>query len=438
MPGKKKSKKKVKKNTSSEGTKMRVTPTFRTNIEKAKKYAKHHGIPTYTCKDKEGKHVFCFLKTSKTNFKKGALSDEAIGLLDSINGFSIGSRKQKTLEELVNECKEFVETNHRLPQQFHLCEDYYEASLANFLKWRKESQGSLSEEEKTLMESIPHFTFQSKHDQIIAQFGTADDNIIRSIKRKAARKAQAEARAELTAQQCSSAKTSVEKYFALGPDFEKEYSNFNVIKESCPSFAQLGHSSLVPTSKFETCPDDDSKKKLNVKKLKPYGSLSEESKARVNHNHSQPPQHVYAHAGGICATFFAAKHWEDAHMKHIQKHGKIVILDDGKRVCQIRTQFHFVFPWQRDFHMFNQIHGKQGGIHPSMRLLARCKHPVAPGATLELTFHVPVELMYKDAFGRNDWKMWSPALFHFHEAVKKTWVHLDGNLEAVLNWDFKD
>ena len=255
MPGKKKSKKKVKKNASSEGTKTRVTPIFRANIEKAKKYAKHHGeIPTYTCKDKEGIQVFRFLRTSKEYFKKGTLSDEAIGLLDSINGFSVGSRKQKTLEELVNECKEFVETNHRLPREFECSRDKYEATLANFLNHRKSRQGSLSEEQKTLMESIPHFTFQSKHAQNIAQFGTADSNQIRNInkihKRKAARKAQAKASAELTAQQSSSAKTSVEKYLAYGHDFEKEYSNFNVIKESRPPFAQLGHSSLVPTREF--------------------------------------------------------------------------------------------------------------------------------------------------------------------------------------------
>eukprot|EP00985_Skeletonema_marinoi_P025718 scaffold19142_cov95-Skeletonema_marinoi.AAC.2 len=380
MPGKKKSKKKVKKNTSSEGSKMRVTPTFRTNIEKAKKYAKHHGIPTYTCKDKEGKQVFYFLKDSKGYFKKGTLSDEAIGLLDSINGFSIRS--------------------------------------GGFLR-------------------------ESNRAQNIAQFGTADSNQIRNInkkhKMKAARKAQAKASAELTAQQSSSAKTSVEKFLVHGIDFAKDYTNFDVIKESRRPYAHLGHSSLVLTNEFETCPDDDSKKKLDVKKLKPYYSLSEKSKARVNHNHTQPPQHVYAHAGGIGATFFAAKHWADAHMKHIQQHGEIVILDDGKRVCQIRTQLHFFFPWQRDFHMFNQIRGhNNGGINQGSRLLARCKHPVSPGATLELTFHVPVELMYKDAFGRNDWKMWSPALFHFHKAVEKTWVHLDGNLEAVLNWDFND
>ena len=61
---------------------------------------------------------------------------------------------------------------------------------------------------------------------------------------------------------------------------------------------------------------------------------------------------------------------------------------------------------------------------------------MTPGATAQLTFHVPIELM--DEHVGNIKKFWCPTLFHFHNAVKVRWIYLDEDLERVLDWGLND
>ena len=452
MPRKKKGKKKAQSQWPSRqpGHKRMVTSKFKANVEGVKEYVKNHGKLPERKGIGEEKRLSRFLTDQKQAFLQGKLTVEAIGLLDGIDGFSIRSTKRNKDRELewLEKVEEFVEEHQRLPTRSHDTlsrknDDKTESSLAQFLercclkiRQSSESRGVLSKDVEKRLNAIPGFSSLTRIQSNMEQYGTADQVEIRTIKRRIARDATAKIKADLIAQQCETAKTGVEQFLMQGLTNAKKYTNFDCMKESNRQ-CFLCHASLVPTKGFERYVDSNSKEKEGELKLKPYATLSKASQARVNHNHpSGPPEYVYAHGGGTDASFWSARHWPGAHMKLIEKHGKIITLGDGREVCEILTQLHYFFQYQRDFQKFRQVRiGGVSGIPDKCSLLARCPDAVTPGATAQLTFHVPIELM-KECHGNK--KYWCPTMFDYQNAVMVKWIHLDEDLERVLNYPLND